>query len=68
MSHPRFDPERALLAEIELNAKKSIELTNELIAATRDAVGAWKQQRWRSSNELCVAMRRLDKLVGCRDC
>lgn len=68
MSHPRFDPERALLAEIELNAKKSIALTNELITASRNAVRAWKAASYMFPHELNVAMRRLDKLVGCRDC
>lgn len=62
-----YNPERVMLAELELAAKRSIELTNSLIAASRDAVRAWKDQPYNSSHELNVAMRRLDKLVGCRD-
>lgn len=64
MSRPRFNAERALLAEIEWDAKKSVALTNELIAACRFAVAAWRHEHRRCSHELCSAMRRLEKLVG----
>lgn len=67
MSFRRFDPETALLAQIDLSTRKSVELTNELIAVSRRAVAAWKNQPVRSTHELNVAMRRLDKLVGCPD-
>lgn len=67
MSQRVFNPERAMLAELELAAKRSIGLTNELIAASRKAVAAWKDAPYRSTHELNVAMRRLDKLVGSPD-
>lgn len=64
MSFRRFDPEKALLAEIDLAAKKSVAMTNELIAASQAAVRAWKAAPYMFPHEVNVAMRRLDKLVG----
>lgn len=62
-----YNPERVMLAELELAAKRSVELTNLLIAASRDAVRAWKAAPYMFPHELNVAMQRLDKLVGCSD-